>query len=171
MLLSDFLVVGDILGNALELPRTRIYYFIIESVEQDVLRLAILLLGPTIGFFLRYTRIKREQLFQDLVGTLIHIVDHEIRNPLMIIMGASSLMKNTDAEDAKRLRQVSQGVDRITEAVANLGTMAHISSQRFYDIRDHLKKSTTPARDLKTWGTATTIVNLPDELRGKKLKD
>ena len=76
-------------------------------------------------------------------------------------MGASSLMQNTNAEDAKRLRQVSQGVDRIVEAVANLGTMVHISSQRFYDIKDHLKNSPTPARDLKTWGTATTIVDLP----------
>jgi signal transduction histidine kinase len=171
MILSDILVTGDILINALELPRTQIYYFIVESVQQDVLRLAVLLLGPLIGFFLRYFRIKREQLFRDLVHTLIHILDHEIRNPLMIIMGASSLMKNTDEADAKRLRQVSQGVDRIVEAVANLGTMAHLSSQRFYDIRDHLQKSTTPARDLKTWGTATTITNLPDHMRGKKIKE
>lgn len=161
MILSDILVVGDILISHLELPRTRIHYFIIESVQEDVLRLAILLLGPTIGFFLRHFRIKREQLFQDLAQTLVHIVDHEIRNPLMIIMGASSLMQKTNPEDAKRLRQVSQGVDRIVEAVANLGMMAHISSQRFYDIKDHLKNSATPARDLKTWGTATTIVEIP----------
>jgi signal transduction histidine kinase len=163
MVLSDILVMGDILIGALELPRTQIYYFLIESIQEDVLRLAILFLGPTIGFFLRHFRIKREQLFQDLVQTLVHIVDHEIRNPLMIIMGASSLMKNTSQEDAKRLRQVSQGVDRIVEAVANLGTMAHISSQRFYDIKDHLKNSPTPARDLKTWGAATTIVNIPKD--------
>ena len=171
MILSDILVTGDLLLGALDLPRTQLYHFIIDSVQQNVLRLAVLLLGPTIGFFLRHFRLKREQLFRDLVNTLVHIVDHEIRNPLMIIMGASSLMKNTDQEDAKRLRQVSQGVDRIVEAVANLGTMAHISSQRFYDIRDHLQKSTTPARDLKKWGTATTIGILPGSPGGKKLKE
>jgi signal transduction histidine kinase len=168
MILSDILVVGDILINVLEIPRTQIYYFLIESVQENVLRLAILLIGPTIGFFLRHFRIKREQLFQDLVQTLVHIVDHEIRNPLMIIMGASSLMQNTNAEDAKRLRQVSQGVDRIVEAVANLGTMVHISSQRFYDIKDHLKNSPTPARDLKTWGSATTIVEIPKRVDPKE---
>jgi signal transduction histidine kinase len=168
MVLSDMLVTGDILIGALELPRTQIYYFVIQSIQEDVLRLAILILGPTIGLFLRHFRIKREQLFRDLVQTLVHIVDHEIRNPLMIIMGASSLMKNTDPEDTKRLRQVSQGVDRIVEAVSNLGTMAHITSQRFYDIRDHLQKSTTPARDLKKWGTATTVVSLNEDPTDKK---
>ncbi len=171
MILSDMLVTGDLLLGAFDLPRTQLYHFIINSVQQDLLRLTILLLGPTIGFFLRHFRIKREQLFRDLVNTLIHIVDHEIRNPLMIIMSASSLMKNTDQEDAKRLRQVSQGVDRIVEAVANLGTMAHISSQRFYDIRDHLQKSTTPARDLKKLGAATTVTNVPKHPGEKNLKE
>lgn len=164
--LSAVVVTGDLLVGAFELPRTHAYEFVLAAVRQDVLRLTILVLGPSIGLVLRHFRIKREQLFRDLVATIVHIIDHEIRNPLMMILGASSLMKQSDPEDARRLRQVGQGVDRIVEAVSNLGSMAHITTSRFYDIRDHLKASTNPARDLKRWASHTVVIEHPRKAPG-----
>ena len=159
--LSSCLVAADLFANYFQLPRMGAYLKVIEAIQEDGLRMTVMLLGPMIGVVLRHFRVKREQLFKDLVNMLVHIVDHEIRNPLMVIMTASSLMKHSDPEDAKRLQQVSEGVERIVEAVSNLGTMTNITTARFYHIKDRLESSTTPARDLKRFGAATTISPLP----------
>jgi signal transduction histidine kinase len=159
--LSDILVAGDIIVGSLELPRTLAYDFVVRSIQEDVLRLAVLLIGPTTGFVLRYFRLKQEKLFRDIVATTIYILDHEIRNPLMMIMGASTLMKETNPDEARRLRQVSEAVDRIVETLSSLSAMANISADTFYNIRDQLRNSTTPAKDLRAWGTPTTVMKRP----------
>jgi signal transduction histidine kinase len=153
VILSDLLVAGDILVSSLEISP--------QAVQEDVLRLAVLLLGPTIGLLLRYFRVKQERLFRDIVDTIVYILNHEIRNPLMMIMGASTLMKNSNPEDTQRLEQVGEAVDRIVETLSSVSTMAHINAAKFYSIREHLKNSTTPAKDLRTWGTQTKIVKVP----------
>jgi signal transduction histidine kinase len=159
--LADILVAGDIVIGSLELPRSLAYHFVVQAIQGDVLRLAILFLGPTIGFILRHFRVKQERLFKDIVDTIIYILDHEIRNPLMMIMGASTLMKESSPDDTRRLRQVGEAVDRIVETLSSLSAMANITASKFYNIRDHLKNSTTPAKDLRAWGTPTTIMRKP----------